>query len=288
MAAIAGLNAMDKVIWGAVSGVERKHYNPFWPPLDHDRSHTGFDNSSSQGARANALHDEAETLRASIAALDTPTLYVEGEHDVRLFSSALKREGYQNNIEIRPLGGTPDNPNALLNALMKQGGINANARIFFLFDNDKKGRSACKAVCGESNVSDNPVLFNENAQAWVLPLSQEYQDFLDRWEFHSNSAFFPAEFLFPADGAAQIYQEILENRENPPEHSIHGDIWNSVKSFQEKSIRLSNCESGTVDWFFSRGVHDDLKALFATRVQESDLDTNHLDTVIQRVVEWLR
>jgi energy-coupling factor transporter ATP-binding protein EcfA2 len=238
-------------------------------------------------ARADALHDEAETLRASIAALDTPTLFVEGEHDVRLFSSVLERAGYQNNIQIQPLGGTPNNPNALLNALMNQGGINANASIFFLFDNDKKGRDACRAVCGEKNVSENPVMFNQNAQAWVLPLSEEYQSFLGRWDFDQNSAFFPAEFLFPAHGAAQIYQGILENIENPPEHAVHGDIWNSVKSFQEKSIRLSNCESGTVDWFFSRGVHDDLKAQFAAGVQGSDLDTNHLDTVIERVVSTL-
>ncbi len=238
-------------------------------------------------ARADALHDEAQTLRESLEALAAPTLFVEGGHDVNLFSSAMERIGHQDEIQIRPLGGTPDNPKALLNALMKQGGINANNRILFLFDNDKKGRSAFKAVCGESNVPDAPVVINDNARAWVLPLSQEYHDFLKRWEFHENSAFFPAEFLFPANGAAQIYQNILENREDPPEHHVHGDIWNSVKSDQERSINLSNCDAGTVDWFFSRGVHDDLKALFATEVQESNLDTSHLDTVIEKVIGTL-
>ncbi len=241
----------------------------------------------SEQARADALEGEAQTLRESLDALAQPTLFVEGEHDVRLFSSALERLGSQDQIQIRPLGGTPDNPKALLNALLRQGGISPNASTLFLFDNDKKGRKALKEICGATCVPDIPVALNTNAWAWALPLNEEYQSFLNRWSFDPNSAFFPAEFLYSANDAAQIYGEILEGRVNPPEHSIHGDIWNSVKSFQERSIKLSNSEVGSVDWFFSRGVHDDLKALFAESTQEHNLNTIYLDSVVQRIVDTI-
>ncbi len=233
-------------------------------------------------AQIAALEDEASLLRHSLENLTTPTLYVEGKHDVVLFSAALDKLGCGGEINVLPLGGTPNNPRALISAVMAQGGLNANANTLFLFDNDKAGRTASKEICGESN-GNEPIEITQQAWSWVLPLSEEYEQFLEKWELKAGSAFFPAEFLLPAQQAASLYQHILDDEKFEPKPLVQGDIWKSVMNNQTKSHDMNCLQPGTVDWFFSRGVHDDLKESFANGALQSGLNTDQIDMVTKSV-----
>jgi hypothetical protein len=226
----------------------------------------------------------AEKLSSDLQNLQIPTLYVEGKHDKTLFDSALLNLGYESKIEVLPLHGTPSSPYALVKALMKQGGLNANRRALFLFDNDEAGRVACEAICKKTTPSI-PVDIENGISAWVLPLSEEYKLFLKKWNILEKYSFFPAEFLFPVQDSAKLYQEILTG--DLTKRQIQGDIWNQVKSDQARAGRLQNIESDTDDWFFSRGVDNGNKEDFATQATEQNISLVEVNKVISRIADFL-
>lgn len=232
----------------------------------------------------NAAKNTAHNLSSDLQKLHIPALYVEGKHDKILFDAALEKLGYAGKIQVLPLGGTPNNPHALIKALMEQGGLSAKRRALFLFDNDKAGRSACNAICKETN-PPSPVQISNGIAAWVLPLSEEYKAFLKEWDLVEKQSFFPAEFLFPAQEAAKLYQKIL--KDDLSGTAIQGDIWEAIKSDQAKTSKLQGIKSNTVSWFFSRGVHNDNKETFATRAAKKKISLEEVNKVAECVVNFL-
>jgi hypothetical protein len=231
-----------------------------------------------------AAKAKAKQLSSDLQTLQVPTLYVEGKHDQVLFNAELEGLGYAGKIQVLPLDGSPDNPHALIKALMQKGGLNPKCRTLFLFDNDKAGRKACNAICNVPNPS-SPLVIDSRIAAWVLPFSKEYKDFLSEWNLDDKSGFFPAEFLFPAEMAAKLYQDILNG--DLSETKIQGGIWDAIKSNQTQTTEMQNAKSDTVDWFFARGVDDGNKEKFAQLAAEQKLSLEGVNKVATTVAEFL-
>ncbi|MFG1400302.1 ATP-dependent nuclease, partial [Xanthobacter sediminis] len=105
------------------------------------------------GVQRDALREkekEAEFLRAEIQKLRTPTLFVEGKHDVAIFEQSLERLKLNDRIGVKPLSGTPQTTEALLSAILEQGGLSPSAKTLFLFDDDKSGRGAARKLVGSA------------------------------------------------------------------------------------------------------------------------------------------
>ena len=75
-----------------------------------------------------AKEQEAEALRTEIERLRLPTLFVEGAHDAPLFERSLERLGLHGQISVKYLGGTPQTTDALLAAVLEQGGLSPSAK----------------------------------------------------------------------------------------------------------------------------------------------------------------
>lgn len=183
---------------------------------------------------------EAEHLRSELAKLNQPTIFVEGPHDVALFTAALERTSKDNNIAIKPLGGTPQTADALLSAVLEQGGINSAAPTMFLFDDDKAGRGAFRKLCG-TQPQAHPTHYHPKTIAWTIPRTDDFKKFQRRHGISADQVFFTAEFLFPVDEAALICHELIAEKENDDDikkwlTTINGDYWPGLG--QEKCLKL--------------------------------------------------
>jgi energy-coupling factor transporter ATP-binding protein EcfA2 len=231
---------------------------------------------------------DAEALRAQIANLQMPTLYVEGRHDVTMYEAALQRVGFGGRISVKPLGGTPQTADALLAAVMEQGGLNPAAKTLFLFDDDKAGRGAARKLV-KGNLGTDPMPYGDNMFVSVLDKTAEFKLFLKRRNIGADQAFFTAEFLYPVEISAPLCLELIDNSGSPQIESwkkqINGDYWPSIG--QKACVELIDSNPGSADWFYARGVPDDLKRRFQDAAVARNLDTAHLDSMILRAASVL-
>ncbi|MCP4563589.1 MAG: ATP-binding protein [Bosea sp.] len=223
---------------------------------------------------------EAEALRTQLAKLNQPALFVEGKHDVALFERALNRIGAQGKLTIKALGGTPQTTDALLSAVLEQGGINASAPTMFLFDDDKAGRAAFRKLCTNSPQPE-PTLYGAKTLIWTLPRTDEFKKFLRRNTILIDQAFFTSEFLYPIEDSAKLCLDLIKNNRSDDilkwEKTINGDYWPGLG--QEKCNKLSSAEEGSADWLYARGIPNELKKLFNKKAVEQEISTEYIDYV---------
>lgn len=233
--------------------------------------------------------EEADALRAELDRLQRPALFVEGDHDVTLFTDAMTRAGIGDLLDVKPLGGTPQSADALLSAVLEKGGISAAASTLFLFDDDKAGRSAARKLV-RSGLGNEPSRYKDNTSVWLLPRTEEFRLFLRRRAISSDQAFFTAEFLYPVENAAALCLELTEALDDQDtenwRRSINGDYWPSLG--QAACVELQKADPGSPDWFYSRGVPSSLKRAFATNARERGFATDNIDAIAQVVRETLQ
>jgi hypothetical protein len=230
------------------------------------------------GAQREALRakeQEAEELRKQLKALTRPTIFVEGVHDVPLVEKSLERLGVDARVGVKPLGGTPSTTDALVSAVLQQGGLAPGAKTIFLFDDDKAGRNAAKKLA-KTGAGAEPVPYGSNTFVCVLERSDDFKRFLKRRAISTDQAFFTAEFLFPVEQAANLCLE-LTKKVDPAKvedwrRQIHGDYWPSVG--QKVCSELMSAAEGSADWFYARGVPDFLKGNFAQQAVERGFDNS--------------
>ena len=232
---------------------------------------------------------EAEILKTTLATLQKPTLLVEGIHDVTVFIGALERLGRAKAIEVKELGGSPDTVHGLIKALLAQGGLKPAAPTLFLYDNDKAGRKAAKALT-KVPIGENPVALENRAFVWTLPMGETFKRFLHEYDIQENQAFFTAEFLFPGEDAAGLCWELVEERDDDDDiekwkNEIHNSYFRSLE--QSKYTNLARAEPGASAWLYARGVPDSLKELFAHRASEAGWNTEEVDEIVRVVADKL-
>ena len=228
------------------------------------------------------MHSEdASRLRAEIQSHKSPTLYVEGHHDIVLFTDAINRLGTTTEISVKALGGTPDTTNSLFKAIQKHGGISPNSKTAFLFDNDFAGRKAYENLY-KGLPQPAPVTIGETILVWALPENQEHKKFLSKYKIRPANSMLTAEFLFSAEECAQICLELVNEKPQDDKlkkwkEGIHQSYWDSLQ--QEVVLKLINATPGTPDWFFARGVPNQIKCEFAERLKKRDVSTERVDDI---------
>lgn len=233
---------------------------------------------------------EAEHLRSVMASLESPTLFVEGDHDERMFRERLDHFSPNNGIEIKSLGGAPENTDNFFAAVMNAGGLQANQRTFFLLDNDKPGRAAFRRLTGSSG-NIQTTQFGNGKFASCLPQTRDFTNFLRRHSLSANQAFFTAEFLYPVDDVARICRMLIRLRENEGDNfsewssRISGQYFPGVG--QEAFLSLLRAEAGTADWIYARGIPGQLKGAFLSTIQSENVRSPALDEVSNEVLEAL-
>lgn len=235
-----------------------------------------------------ATKEEASELRAALASLRKPTLFVEGKHDVSLFTEALNRIGAGEEISVKALGGTPQSPDALLNAVLHQGGLTAAAPSLFLFDDDRSGRGAFRQLC-KSTPATEPSSYGTTAHVWLLQKTEEFRRFSRRNDIKVDQCFFTVEFLFPVEEAAKLCFDLVSKYQHDEidewQKMIHGDYWSNLG--QKRCLNLLDAEPGSPDWLYARGVPDRLKQEFAKGARERSFSTGALDAIAIKVQETL-
>ena len=186
------------------------------------------------------------------------------------------------------MGGTPHTTDALLAAVLKQGGISPSAKTLFLFDDDKAGRGAARKLV-KSAPGPEPAAYGDNTFVCVLDRTADFKLFLKRRSIATEQAFFTAEFLYPVEPAAALCLELVSATKTPDirewERQINGDYWPSVG--QKIYGELISAEPGSADWFYARGVPDSLKRRFAEGALARGFDTAHLDAIVTKATAVL-
>jgi len=232
-----------------------------------------------------------EKLQNKLEQITRPTLFVEGPHDVKLFTSAIERTGNSSEVEVVSLGGTPDTTFGFFKAILERDEFHPSAKSLFLFDNDKAGRSSFRVLTNTKNSSikkDEATLVSGNMLAWVLPFSDEFEKFIKNYNIRPDQAFFTAEFLYPADFSATLCEKLTNKDPNgfsKWKKCIHETYHKSLK--QIDSIDLNNAKEGSPDWFFARGVPDSLKEKFAQEASDKGFGTDNIDNITTIIVRTL-
>ncbi|MGO7215549.1 ATP-dependent endonuclease [Rhizobium ruizarguesonis] len=233
------------------------------------------------------LREERQELANKLARLSRPTIFVEGKHDIALYSNAIARLGYnKRQYDIRPLNGTPKS-GQLLRSILRDGERLGGVPTFFVLDNDRAGRQSFQDLVGVK-ASANVAEINSDISVMILPLTPDFLKFMARYELRDDQIFFTAEFLFPVSDAAALCSELVEaanSRQNSIENTIHGDYFKGLA--QSKALKLAQEHAGTADWFFARGVPDSLKETFERKAREKKLSTVNVDSVAQHIVNHL-
>ncbi|TRB19700.1 ATP-dependent nuclease [Rhizobium rhizogenes] len=232
------------------------------------------------------LIKERHELTTTLQKLSMPTLFVEGKHDIALYSSAIKRLGYnRKQYDIRPLNGTPKS-GQLLRAILRDGDRLGGVPTFFVLDNDRAGRQSFQDLIG-AKPKTTIASINGDITAMILPFTDDFQKFMARYGIREDQAFFTAEFLFPATEAANLCSEIFQaSAKNGSDDSlIHNDYFKGLT--QAAALKLAQEPAGSSDWFFARGVPDNLKETFERKTREKKLSTAHVDAVAKNIIRHL-
>lgn len=233
--------------------------------------------------------DQAEGLQEFVASLERPTLLVEGVHDISMFEDAITALVDGNDIEIRDLGGAPENVDGIIAAVMQCGGLHPSQRAYFLFDNDKPGRTAFSRLVNHPHPSQQRE-FGEGKFARCLPMTDEFTLFLDRYGIKRNQAFFTAEFLYDAEEAAELCSELIAGRETEPDiedwlHNVNGQYFGAIG--QRPYQRLVSAERATPDWLFARGIPSSIKQTFSEQVTVRGIEAPLVDDIAQAIAAAL-
>lgn len=234
--------------------------------------------------------DEAEDLRDQLEQIRSPVVLVEGSHDITMLEDAINSLSPGNDIQIRDLGGAPENIDNFIAALIEAGGVNAGQKTYFLFDNDKPGRAAFSRLAHGSNPGQQ-YEFGAGKFARCLPMTEQFNRFLDRYKITKKKAFFTAEFLFDADESADLCSELIAELGKPDEkildwsQNISGQYFGDIG--QRDYQKLLGAKRGTPDWLFARGVPSQLKKRFSERIRERDPQCEPLTAVAQSIVDAL-
>lgn len=233
------------------------------------------------------LEADIAALKDTITALQAPTLFVEGSHDVSAFTHELEAEG-RGDINVVPLGGTPKSASELISSVLMNDGTIGRQPLFFLFDNDKAGRQAFRNLCGNADTSV-PSVMADNIRAWVLPKTPEFENFCHQFGIRDDQGFFTAEFLFPIEEAADLCANLIRGQRRREirdwKRSIHGDYWKSLS--QKTCLDLLEAAEGTADWLYARGVPDCIKEVYLEQVREREFNTEFLKGVVRTVADQL-
>ncbi|PHY17870.1 ATP-dependent endonuclease [Caulobacter sp. BP25] len=232
-----------------------------------------------------AIEAQAEQLKRKLEQLRSPTLFVEGRFDKELFDAAFVRAGLPRSaVNVRILGGTPSTTPELLPRLLSAGAIHPEAKVLFLFDNDRAGRTAHKNICGKAP----PAKIHEVSSglgAWVLPQSPENADFCKKYSILPEHLFFTSEFLYPAKMAVELCADIIGPRGIEESRSEIHEIYHKHLS-QAVSAPLRAAVPGTIDWFFSRGVPNNFKERFADAAANT-LPQSQIDQIANAAWDFL-
>lgn len=170
---------------------------------------------------------------------------------------------------------------------MHAGGLQANQRAYFLFDNDNPGRAAYRKLINHNDPSERRT-FGEGKFVRCLPTSAEYRDFLERYGIPRSRGFFTGEFVFDINEAADLCSELIGGQENEFQswlQRINGQYYDEIG--QEAFIRLLQAERGSPDWLLARGVPERLKHQFSQQVIERDIACQLVDEIVVDVVDAL-
>ena len=228
-----------------------------------------------------------DSLKTELSELSRPTLFVEGKHDVRLFSSVFKEIPRGQNIHVAELGGTPSNDTSLLKSVLQQGGLSAKKPTLFLFDNDVSGRKSYRAFIKKS-INYGLREFREGMHVWVLDTTDEFKQFSKRYNIPDEKILFTAEMLFPVNDAAKICGELMFGSHDNKNNSvipIHETYFQSLP--QQTVLKLMSAEFGTVDWFYSRGVPNNQKEKFALLADERGFSRETIKSTARVILDTL-
>lgn len=224
-----------------------------------------------------AIEGEKEKLESQLQDLETPTLFVEGPHDLTILNSRL---GRLSELNIKKLNGTPSTVPALLGALGSEGRLNLGSKALIVFDNDPPGRNATKKLMGTPPIDfsvPNAVTAQLNVMCLPYNPSVEFNTFAKEVGLVENDLIFEGEFLL------NIYAIIAElDRLGFEGKKIHEEYY---KKPQEMGLKMLAYERGTPGWLFSRTVPDNLKQ----NVIDECLgvaDTPALDALVQTIESY--
>lgn len=138
------------------------------------------------------LAQQTEALSNQLKEIKRPCVFVEGESEVACLSPLLKAINDQ--AIVKKLKGSPSTTAELLKKVYADGSGISETKTIFLFDFDTAGRNAFSNITGVSDYK-TPFSVTENIKALCLPITNEFEAFLDKYKISSEKCFFPLEFL---------------------------------------------------------------------------------------------
>lgn len=234
-------------------------------------------------ARNTALIAQVGQFETELAALNRPTVFVEGESEVQVLASAIA--GRMRRAVVRKLKGTPTTTSELLRRIFNDGGTLTYAPTLFLFDNDVAGRQAYQNLGGVES-AEAPTSLTETMFAWCLPKTTEFNEFLTEFGIPEEKCFFPLEFIFAGEAAAKKLLAIMSPSQITDSRiRIRQEYHECLR--QEQSFELRNCEPGTKEWLWSRGVPNGLKADYLQACKNDEIPST-LDALLDVITRSLR
>jgi hypothetical protein len=197
------------------------------------------------------IEDEKLQLESQLSELDTPTIFVEGIHDLPILSSRFDAEL---DLKLMALEGTPSTIPALMTALENEGRLELGSQALIIFDNDPPGRSAMQKLLGTPPIDfAAPCKVAGQLSVMCLPFNHcdSFRAFKNEVGLEERDLIFEGEFLLdPTLVAETLVEKGFVGDE------VHEDYY---KKPQAKYLKMLGYERGSTGWLFSRTVPDNLK-----------------------------
>jgi hypothetical protein len=206
----------------------------------------------------------AESLQEKIKNLKRPTIFLEGDHDVKFYPDFLSKIGVPTGFDVRKLGGTPSNTSSFLSAVAEAGGIGDEAKTLFIFDNDNSGRTALKNLAGKDANTTGQSLnkIGPNIFACTIPFqTPPFLEFIDECSLKPEQIKFPLELMFISEKMLKFVSEKVDKKSDWHDQ-IHNDYY---RQSQKLTVQMSKYLPGTAGWVYARMVPENLKARFLKR-----------------------
>lgn len=229
------------------------------------------------------LSAQMEAIRDQLDDIRRPSLFVEGESEVRCLLPRLRLE--IPNANVRKLKGTPNTTSALLKKLFQDGGALPSDKSVFLFDFDEAGRSAFTNLSGNSAFAE-PCMIGDQIAVFCLSPDEPFLDFLLRYSIPEDRSFFPLEFLFDATVAAPVLYDLMSPDQREQAATRIREEYHTCLN-QERSHALRMVDAGSPDWLWSRGVPNALKMSYFDRCEAAAVPSG-MDDVVAQIAEHLR
>ncbi len=231
----------------------------------------------------NKQSEEILRLEKSLEKAAKPTLFIEGKNDLEFLKPRLMNVAGEGVLDVEKLNGTPTTAKEILKQMSKEGTLPASC--FFLFDNDKSGRSSFQKITGAAfSEGDEPTQLTDAIYAWCLPASDEFLDFIRENSISIDGFQFPFEFLFEGEKAAEILVDMMDQ---PDLEAFESEIHDSYHRMpQEIGNALRAYPRGSKEWLWSRKFPDEFKAAYLKRVSD-ELSTSAIDNVLSTISQNL-